>query len=90
MCDYSIVLSREDRALVNTCIYTYCGTVFDSSELSNRAAKDLRRTLTDHRSALSDLPKRTRLLGEPILRTPRIFRLLYPVYVRYFQKSKYD
>ena len=90
MCDYSIVLSREDRALVNTCIYTYCGTVFDSSELSNRAAKDLRRTMAAHRSALSALPKRTRLLGELILRTPRIFRLLYPVYVRYFQKSKYD
>ena len=79
-----------ERALVNTCIYTCCGTVFDSSELSNRAAKDLRRTMSAHRSALSALPKRTRLLGELILRTPRIFRLLYPVYVRYFQKSKYD
>lgn len=79
-----------ERALVNTCIYTYCGTVFDSSALSNRAAKDLRRTMAAHRSALSALPKRTRLLGELILRTPRIFRLLYPVYVRYFQKSKYD
>ena len=79
-----------ERALVNTCIYTYCSTVFDSSELSNRAAKDLRRTMADHRSALSALPKRTRVLGELILRTPHIFRLLYPVYVRFFQKSKYD
>lgn len=79
-----------ERALVNTCIYTYCGTVFDSSELSHRAAKDLRQTMAAHRTALSALPKRTRLLGELILRTPRIFRLLYPVYVRFFQKSKYD
>ena len=79
-----------ERALVNTCIYTYCGTVFDSSELSNRAAKDLCRTMADHRGALSALPKRTRVLGELILRTPHIFRLLYPVYVRFFQKSKYN
>lgn len=79
-----------ERALVNTCIYTCCGTVFDNSELSNRAAKDLRRTVAAHRSALSALPKRTRVLGWMILHTPRIFRLLYPVYVRYFQKSKYD
>lgn len=79
-----------ERALVNTCIYTYCGTVFDSSELSRRAATDLRRTMAAHRIALSALPKRTRLLGELILRTPRIFQLLYPVYVQFFQKSKYD
>lgn len=79
-----------ERALVNTCIYTYCGTVFDGSELSRRAAKDLRRTMADHRSALAALPKRTRVLGELILHALHIFRLLYPVYVQYFQKSKYD
>ena len=79
-----------ERALVNTCIYTYCGTVFDGSGLSRRAAKDLRRTMADHRSALTALPKRTRLLGGLILHAPHVFRLLYPVYVRFFQKSKYD
>jgi glycosyltransferase involved in cell wall biosynthesis len=90
LADASEVLRPDAvRALVNTCIYTYCGTVFDGSELSNQAAKDLRWTIAAHRSALSALPKRTRLLGELILRTPRIFRLLYPVYVRLFQKSKY-
>lgn len=79
-----------ERALANTCIYTYCGTVFDSSELSRRAARDLRRTLADHRTALTALPKRTRLLGGLILHAPHVFRLLYPVYVRFFQKSKYN
>ena len=79
-----------ERALVNTCIYTYCGTVFDGSELPRRAAKDLRRTMADYRSALAALPKRIRVLGELILHAPHIFRLLYPVYVQHFQKSKYD
>lgn len=79
-----------ERALVNTCIYTYCGTVFDSSELSRQAAAYLRRTLADHHAVLTVLPKRTRVLGELILHAPRILRLLYPVYVQYLQKSKYD
>lgn len=83
---------RQDarRALVNTCVYGYCGLVSSEEALAQTARREVRHKLMEHREAVGQLPRRTRLLAELILRTPGLFRVVYPVYVRRFQKSKYD
>ena len=78
------------RALVNTCVYCYCGLVSSEEALARAARREIRRKLIDHREAAALLPRRTRLLAELILRTPGLFRVVYPVYQTCFQKKIYD
>jgi len=78
------------RALVNTSVYCYCGLVSSEEALVRTARREIRCKLIDHRDAVTLLPRRTRLLAEMILRTPGLFRVVYPVYQTCFQKKKYD
>lgn len=78
------------RALVNTCVYCYCGLVSSKEELAGNARREIRKKMKTHSDAVALLPGRTRLLAEMILHTPGLFRLAYPVYQTCFQKKKYD
>lgn len=78
------------RALVNTCVYCYCGLVSSKEELAGNARREIRKKMKAHSDAVALLPGRTRLLAEMILHTPGLFRLAYPVYQTCFQKKKYD
>ena len=78
------------RALVNTCVYCYCGLVSSKEDLAKNARREIRQKMKAHRNAVAILPRRTRLLAELILRTPGLFRVVYPIYQKHFQKKKYD
>ena len=78
------------RALVNTCVYCYCGLTVSEEAFVQTARREVRRKLMDQRESVAQLPRRTRLLAEMILRTPSLFRVVYPIYQKHFQKKKYD
>lgn len=78
------------RALVNTCVYSYCGLVLEREYPVAQAKADLRRKLTEHHDWCAMLPKRTKLLADMIVKAPALFQAMYPLYVRFLQKSQYD
>lgn len=84
------LLTDARRALVNTCVYSYCGLVLEKEYDVRPAKKFLRSQLKNHYNWCASLPKRTKLLADLIVKTPRVFALIYPVYIRFFQKSQYD
>ena len=78
------------RALASTCVHGYCGMVCADGELARTARKKIRSRLLQIPEGVSALPSRARLLAALIIRTPWLFRLIYPVYRTWFQKKKYD
>lgn len=84
------LLPDAQTALVNTCVYGYCGLVLEKEYDVRSAKKDLRSKLKAHCAWCKELPKRTKLLADLIVKAPGLFAFIYPVYVRFFQKSQYD
>lgn len=83
---------REDaqKALMNTCVYCY-GNLVMEKKLDVRVAKRyVRNILCQHSEWCKALPPRTRLLAALIIHLPWAFHIAYPIYARYFQKSKYS
>ena len=78
------------RALIQTCVYCYCGLVLEREYPVTSAKVELRRELQEHRAWFGLLPKRTRLLAEMIVSAPRLFPAIYRVYCKYIQKKKYS
>jgi hypothetical protein len=78
------------RALVSTCVYSYCGLVLEKEYPVNQAKCDLRKKLKDHEAYIQLLPRKTRLLAQLILNMPWLLEILYPIYVRFLQKSQYN
>ena len=77
------------KALVNTCIYSYCGLVQQIEYDVCQAKQDLRGKLKEHYDWCQMLPKRTKLLAMLIIYTPKLFEFIYPIYTRHFQNSQY-
>lgn len=77
------------RAYVNTCVYTYCSLVLEMEYPTASAKKYIRRKLLTNRGWCADLPKRTKLLAGLIMNAPGVFEIVYPLYVRFVQKSQY-
>lgn len=84
------LLLDAQRALVNTCVYSYCGLSCSDDAIVRSARKEIRSKLLSYHNAVTHLPKRTRLLAELIIYTPGLFQLIYPIYRKYIQKSKYS
>lgn len=84
------LLPDARRALVNTCVYSYCGLVMEREYPVAEAKAYLRGKLKEHQEWCGLLPKRTKLLAELIVKAPALFRTVYPLYVRFLQKSQYD
>lgn len=77
------------RALLCTCVYSYCG-ILSESEPDLRKAKDVfRDKLFKDRLRITLLPMRTRILAWLIIYLPHVFQIIYPMYASYLQKSKY-
>lgn len=83
---------KEDaqKALMNTHIYTYCGLVMEKKHDVALAKKRIRNGLKEHYAWCAFLPTRTKLLAKLIVRTPKLFGVIYPLYVHFLQKSKYS
>lgn len=77
------------RAYVNTCVYTYCSLVLEKEYPTASAKKWIRQKLQTNCSWCVGLPKRTKLLANLILNAPGVFEIIYPLYVRFVQKSQY-
>lgn len=77
------------RAFVTTCVYTYCSLVLEQEYPTGAAKKYVRQKLLTNRNWCSDLPKRTKLLAALIMNAPGAFRIAYPLYARFVQKSQY-
>lgn len=78
------------RALVSTCVYGYSGLICSGEAMARSASKEIRQKLISHGDAIGLLPRRTRLLGQMIVYVPWLYRVIYPLYRKYFQKQKYD
>lgn len=77
------------RAFVNTCVYTYCSLVLEKEYPTASAKKWIRQKLRENRSWCAYLSKRTKLLAGLIMSAPGVFEIIYPLYVRFVQKSQY-
>jgi len=83
---------REDgqRALMNTCVYSYCSLMLEKDYPTREAERFLRKKLQEHKAWCRELPGRTRLLAMLILYAPGVLKMVYPFYANHLQKSKYD
>lgn len=83
---------REDgqRALMNTCVYSYCSLMLEKDYPTREAERFLRKKLQEHKAWCRELPGRTRLLAMLILYAPGVLKIVYPFYANHLQKSKYD
>ncbi|MCF2652703.1 glycosyltransferase family 2 protein [Anaeromassilibacillus senegalensis] len=77
------------RAYVNTCVYTYGSLVLEKEYPTASAKKYIRQKLRTNCRWCADLPKRTKLLAGLIMNVPGVFAIIYPLYVRFVQKSQY-
>lgn len=77
------------KALVSTCVYSYCSLVQQKGVDARQAKQDFRSKLKEHDDWCQMLPKRTRLLARLITKAPCLFALSYPIYTKYFQNSRY-
>lgn len=77
------------KALVSTCVYSYCSLVQQKGCDAHQAKQDFRSKLKEHDDWCQMLPKRTRLLAGLITKAPLLFALSYPIYTKYFQNSRY-
>ena len=76
------------RAFMTTCVYTYCGLLTEQDSKIHRNA--VRKEIVKHREWVKLLPKRTRLLAVLLVYATALLELLYPVYVNYYQSSRYE
>lgn len=88
-CDPDIKLSAE-RALLNTCVYSYCALVLEKPNTLRKEKKEVRELILEHYKCLKKLHKTTQILAWGISRMPWIFGIIYPLYVKYLQKRKYE
>lgn len=77
------------RAYVNTCINTYHTLMFAGTEHREDLQK-VRNLLKQEKSSLSLLGKKRALMAQLIIRAPIIYKLIYGIYCRYFQKQVYS
>lgn len=78
------------RALASTCVYSYCGLVLEKEYPTTHAKRELRRRLKENDTWINLLPRRTKLLAKLIVNVPGLLEIVYPIYVRFFQKSQYN
>ena len=77
------------KALVNTCVYSYCDLVQQTEYDACQAKQDLRGKLKEHYDWCQMLSKRTKLLAMLIIYVPKLFAFIYPIYTRHFQNRQY-
>lgn len=83
------IKTEAEKALINTCIYTFCSLVMDGRSLK-KEKQDVQLIIKEHYHCVVLLPKRTRILAALIVKMPVCFGLVYPLYSKYFQKKKYE
>lgn len=88
-CDESLKIVAES-ALLNTCVYSYCGLTALEGKSYGKAKKEIRKELMNHISCVDYLPKRTRILAQGIYKIPWLIDIAYPIYTKYFQKRVYE
>lgn len=84
------LLPDARRAYLTTCVYGYCTLVLEKDYPVAKPKRELRSLLKARREWCQLLPGRTKLLAEMILKAPRLFGTVYPMYVRFLQKNRYD
>lgn len=82
---------REDaqRAYLNTCISTY-HTLLVSGEAWREDLRTVRSLLQKEKDSFSSLGKKRALMARLITRVPGLYKPVYGMYCRYFQKDVYS
>ena len=77
------------RAYVNTCINTYHALMFAGAEYRDDLMK-VRDMLKDEKKSFCLLGKKRALIAGMMIHVPLIYKLIYSIYCRYFQKKVYS
>lgn len=80
---------EAECALLNTCIYTYCGLTLEKGRFKTEKCM-IRNEIMEHRSCIEKISRRTRILAVLIVKVPKLIDVLYPVYAKRFQKKVYE
>lgn len=78
-----------EKALLRTCVYTFCTLVMDKQPLKNEK-KDVRAVISEHYHCIEYLPITTKILAILIIKLPICFSIMYSLYSKWFQKKKYE
>lgn len=76
------------RAYVNTCINTYHALMFAGAEYRDDLLK-VRDLLKDEKESFYLLGKKRAMMARMILHVPLVYKPIYGIYCRYFQKNVY-
>lgn len=82
---------KEDaeKALLRTCIYTYCGLILAGKEYENDK-NAIREEIKKHIHLVDMLPRKTKLLTRTIVKFSRMMDIGYPIYAKWVQKKIYE
>lgn len=78
-----------EKALLNTCIYTYCGLTIERNKYESDK-KAIRHEIKEHINSIDMLPRRTKFLGKMIVKFHRAIDMGYPLYAKWIQKKIYE
>lgn len=76
-------------ALLRTCIYSYCGLI-TAGERFKAEERRVRKCIAEYSMWRSQLSRRSKLIYRLITDEPHLFRILYRLYWKYFQKKQYQ
>lgn len=83
------IKAEAKRALLNTCIYTYCGLTLEKGNFKTEKSM-IRNEIMEYHSCVKQLSRRTRTLAILIVKVPKLMDVLYPIYAKRFQKKVYE
>lgn len=81
--------SDAQRAYLNTCINTYHALMFEGDEYRNDLSR-VRYLLKQEKKSFSLLGKKRSLMACLIIIAPIVYKPIYGIYCRYFQKNLYS
>ena len=77
-------------ALIQTLVNKYASLSKENETAFTVEKNNIRELLMKEKDGMQLVPERTRLLANMIIKAPKAFGILYPLYASYFQKKKYE
>ena len=81
-------LVDAQRALIATCVYTYCSLTTEQGTKHHR--NEVRNHIVSCKEWVKLLSGRTKLLAELTIHMPELLNAIYPIYAQLLQRKKYE